>query len=477
MINGTAVTLAVNGVDRTRGMLATIGARVGALGARVRLASAQLATGLAVVAGAGVAAVAGISRATIGAAKSFSVLSDRAAQAGVSASELNQLITGLGKQGAKNATLDTVADALSRMAANTGRAGVEGLKETLAEIAALGDEGDRVRALSRAFGRAFGPGLAALVRNGSAAARAELERILATGVRVSDDLVEYGDRLADAWSDASQNIKIGWQSMWLEASRSAGAAIGGTMDDFRRAGVEGQFELQVFGRRFGTFLGNIVKAFSNIRMFFGDIFDWLGQRLEAFFFRAFGWLRKLFANAVDFFQALGETIAAPFTEDTVSQVWQRYSDRIVENEAAYFEDIGIAAAKEAEASFDALRKTLAEDLGLTLTVDISDIAEMRDRALAGIGDGRGDAGARALSGIGGAIKSAAAVLGGSYQAFRISRMATLSQSGAFDDSAALRKTATATEQTARAAAEQTRLLREIRDAGAAPGTSIELATV
>lgn len=158
------------------------------------------------------ATAAALAYATDRAAARFGTLSDQAAQAGATADEITRLSLALREAGAQGATVDALANAMARMAKTTGRSGMSGLRETLAEIAALPDEAARVVALSESFGKALGPQFAALVRQGPDALKAGLDGVVAAMPRLSDAVVAAGDSVADGMTSIRTSIRNGWDS-------------------------------------------------------------------------------------------------------------------------------------------------------------------------------------------------------------------------------------------------------------------------
>ena len=193
-------------------MLAGVRARLGVFASQVRAATALAAQGLGVAA----AASAGLGAAIVAASNSLSKLGDRAAQAGMTADELARLSTALKGAGARGADIESIAQGLARMAQTTGRTGLAGLRETLAEISQLGDEGARVRELSRVFGRSFGPGLAATVRQGPDALMEGFDGVLGMMPGLRNEAADMGDRIADGFQIAKDGVLRTVQTLLVE---------------------------------------------------------------------------------------------------------------------------------------------------------------------------------------------------------------------------------------------------------------------
>lgn len=162
----------------------------------------------------GVAAAAtAIGYATDRAAARLGTLSDQAAQAGTTADQLQRLATGLQQAGVRAASTENLAAALSKMTKATGRTGLEGLRETLAEIAAIPDEGKRVAALSEKLGRALGPQFAGIVRLGPEAMLEGLDDIVKAMPGVEEEVVKSADGIADGMNSVRTGIANAWDTL------------------------------------------------------------------------------------------------------------------------------------------------------------------------------------------------------------------------------------------------------------------------
>lgn len=162
----------------------------------------------------GVAAAAtAIGYATDRAAARLGALSDQAAQAGTTGDQLQRLATGLQQAGVRAASTEALANAMSRLAKETGRTGLEGLRETLAEIAAIPNEGERVAALSEKLGRALGPQFAGIVRLGPEAMLDGLDKIVKAMPGVEEEVVKSADGIADGMNSVRTGIANAWDTL------------------------------------------------------------------------------------------------------------------------------------------------------------------------------------------------------------------------------------------------------------------------
>ena len=175
----------------------------------------------------GVAAAAtAIGYATDRAAARLGTLSDQAAQAGTTSDQLQRLANALQEAGAHAASTENLAAALSKMTKATGRTGLEGLRETLAEIASLPDEGKRVAALSETFGRALGPQLAVTVRQGPEALLEGFDRVVAAMPGVEEEVVQAGDSIADGMKSVRTGIANAWDTLLVGTADRIAAHFG-----------------------------------------------------------------------------------------------------------------------------------------------------------------------------------------------------------------------------------------------------------
>lgn len=465
MPSSTSVILTVRGVDQTRATFRRIRANVALMASQVRMAAT-----------AAVAGMAGLGAGVITAAKSFSTLGDRSAQAGVAAQDLNALATGLGIAGAKGATIDNLADALSRMTKATGAVGVGGMSDTLAQIASLETEGERVNALAQTFGRSFGPGLAALVRQGPEAARKGLEDVLALGPRVSSDLVEAGDAIADGWTHAANNIKVGWQESLISIGRDIVEHFGMPADEALAVfGARVRFAMQAAFRYVAQFGKMVYNIFANFRGVWDAVFGEEG--LSGIIARN---LLHAWNNIVNWGEIIAakfvwvkDMVAAAFTDDTFEDASKKYQEAVARADKKLAEKNGVADAMFGEASFKKIGENL-KNLGVTMDVDLSDLRETRDEAIARItggamanvramglaaadgADAAGEAAERAL----GPLKEAQAVAANSYQAFRIASLSSSGNGGSTPVERAQLATEKNTATLVRNSDKQTRLLEK-----------------
>lgn len=424
MPSKTNVRLTVRGVDQTRAMFARVRANVALMASQVKAA--------AIGAAGGAAAIGAAIRAS---ANQFSVLSDRAAQAGMAASQLNALVSGLGIAGAKGANLETVADALARMTKATGATGTEGLRETLASVAALGDEGARVQELSRIFGRTFGPGLAALVREGPDKARAALDDMIAAGPRLSDSLVRSGDAIADGMGAAWANVRTGWHESVVSMGAAFADYVGKPQRQFwADLGAYVRYGVQVAFRCVGMFAQNIVAVLSNFRTLWRATFDNIGEMLARNLLKAWNQVVAWGKNVAASFVWVKDMIDAAFSDRTFADAQAKFNAATDAANALRDERNAAVDAMLGDASWANIAEAFKR-AGVTLEVDTADLksglADDLERNASGIldrlNDLSGSLGSAVADSVGkslGPVQNARAVLASSYEAFKIA-----SQSG------------------------------------------------
>lgn len=462
MPSRTNVRLTVRGVDQTRAMFARVRANVALMASQVKAAALGAAAGATAV----VAAIRS-------SAQQFSVLGDRAAQAGVAANQLNALVSGLGIAGAKGANLETVADALSRMTKATGATGVDGLRETLASIASIGDEGARVQELSRIFGRTFGPGMAALVRQGPDAARAAIDDMIASGPRLSNELVAAGDAIADGMSVSWNEVKTGWNEAWVEIGQSLSTYFGKPSRQlWADFGAYVRFGVRFALRYVSNFVSSVFNFFANIRTLWKAVFgaEGLGGVVAKWLLKARNEIRAFGEGILARFAFLKDALAAIFTDSSVEEAQQKFFARMEKSRRELAEDNAVADAMFGDAGWGKIVQAF-RDAGVIKPVETADLWQgLEDdlkRNASGVWDGLNKlSGAFAGAGEGaasafGAVQDARAVLANSYEAFKISRQGA---SGGSPTDRATLDTAKNTAAMARNSERQVRLLERTASA-------------
>lgn len=201
MSAAAAIRTTLVGVDATAAAFASVDKRASAaMGKARRMAMTALG---------GIAAAF-----SVGAMKSafdeMGNLTDMAQLASTSTSEIQKLSGALDQAGVKNVNIDTLASAFAKMSKNTGAVGMTGFKDTLAQISKIGDEGKRMEALTRIFGRELGASFAPIVRNGPEAFKASLQSVMDMMPGLPQAAAEAGDRASDGLKLAGAMVKNEW---------------------------------------------------------------------------------------------------------------------------------------------------------------------------------------------------------------------------------------------------------------------------
>lgn len=431
MASGTSVKVTLSGVDKTKAMLATARLRMTKFGAAVKASVLHNVKQATVALAAMGAAAIGIGYALRKAAQDFSLLSDRAAQIGETSDRLQRLSTALGVLGAQKADVQSIATGLAKMTKETGRTGIEGLKQTLAEVSKLETEAERVSELSRVFGRAWGPGLAALVRQGPEALEKGLEGVMAAMPGLVEASVQAGDDIADGFAIAAAGVKNGWESMLVSLGRSilgkakmTGREVGATVAAYMT------YIGQVIGDNLGTFLHNVKEVFRLFRRegeisgnFVADMILYsLASIVEP--------VADLFRGIWEGARGLFEGVVALFTDDTwdaawdrVGQRWEGYSQdwrtfydaahrdllQLAEDNPFRAYGIPAEAKRQLEETLKAVG-SLEENVALAATGSVSSLLDEAE-----------DAGKDVGKAFGNELKDAAQVEANSYEALKIMR--------------------------------------------------------
>jgi len=301
MALATQIMLGISGQDQTGNAFASIASRAAKAGSALKRNLGLITAGLG---------IAGVAYAAKKAVDEMGTISDRAQQMGVTAEYAQKLAGALDQVGIKGVSLDVLADTFSKMTKETGATGAKGFEETLAAIASIGDEGGRVEALAKTFGRSLGPNLAPLVRQGPDALRQGLADVMAAMPGVSDAAANAGDRVSDALKIAANTGKAAWQE-----------ALGGII-----LGIEDAFGMP-FGEAMGTALANVKWAVGLIGLAFSTLFgnikkiirffveDWRGA-LQWVWNGVSGFVVALFKAFWQVFKSIG-SLAVSFGE----QIW------------------------------------------------------------------------------------------------------------------------------------------------------------
>lgn len=190
----------VKGVDQTGGAFSSIKNRAAATGAQVRsmLGGALAAAG----------AYLGF-RAVKGGIDELGHLSDIAQKTSTSVGELTQTAAAMGALGIQNMGVDQLAKSFDYMAKTTGRTGMAGFYQTIAELGKIEDVAQRGQEAMKIFGRS-GMEFMPLINAADTSVEA-LQTVVAAMPKVPQSAADAGDAMSDAMGFAANQVK----SIWL----------------------------------------------------------------------------------------------------------------------------------------------------------------------------------------------------------------------------------------------------------------------
>lgn len=297
----TQIALGISGQDKTAAAFA-------AVSKRADRASAGLSRRMMVI-GASLGAI-GVGAAIKQGIDGLSNLYTEAQKAGTSAGDLQKLVGALDAVNIKGADASTMARGLAKMAQVTGRVGAEGFKEVLSDIAAIGDEGSRIKALGEVFGLRLGSNLAPLVRQGPEAFEEGLDKVMAMMPGVADGADAMGGKVNTAMGYAAATVKTAWMDALANVLGWAEKTFGMDFQEAITAAVANvKWAVGLIIEAFKVTFGNIWKV---VRFFWED---WRGAL-------AWAWNGiKTFATSIfDFFKAAFSAIGRLAVEFG-KQIW------------------------------------------------------------------------------------------------------------------------------------------------------------
>lgn len=207
----------IKGVDKSAGAFGSIKGRAAATSAQIR----------SMVGGAIAAAGAYLSfRAIAGGVNELGHLSDVAQKTSTDVGELTRTAAAFSALGV-NMGVDQVGKAFDYMAKSTGRTGMEGFYQTLAELGKIPDVSERAQEAMKVFGRSgmeFMPLLNAADNTVEA-----LQTVVNAMPAVPQSAADAGDAMSDAMGFAAKQVK----SIWLQGL----GAICGWFDNEYKGGV------------------------------------------------------------------------------------------------------------------------------------------------------------------------------------------------------------------------------------------------
>lgn len=284
----------VEAQDKTAGAFNSIGKRAQA-------ASSKLSS---MFGGALAAAGAYLSfRGIASAISSLSQLSDVAVKAGTSVEDLTSLSGSLGILGIAGASVESLGKAFAYMQKTTGRQGMEGFRQALADIQSIEDPAERAKAAMEVFGRSGQEFLPII--NGSARSIESLTNLQKAYPRVSQAAADAGD---ETW-DAMTTVGNGVVTIWKNAIGAICADFNSNFEgDIRGAALRLVADMELYAKMiwlsFSTawkrITGEFEAAGTFIGTFFGEFFQ--GGGIKGAFnsaVEAFSAERKMLNNEMD----------------------------------------------------------------------------------------------------------------------------------------------------------------------------------
>ena len=208
----------VQAKDQTSAAFGSIKSRAAATGAQIRsmLGGALAAAG----------AYLGF-RAVKGGIDELGHLSNIAQKTSTSVGELTQTAAAMGALGIQNMGVDQLAKSFDYMAKTTGRSGMAGFYQTIAELGKIEDVAQRGQEAMKIFGRS-GMEFMPLINAADTSVEA-LQTVVAAMPKVPQSAANAGDAMSDAMGFAANQVK----SIWLQGL----GAICGWFDNEYAGGV------------------------------------------------------------------------------------------------------------------------------------------------------------------------------------------------------------------------------------------------
>lgn len=263
--------ISVKAVDQTAGAFSSIQARAAAASAKLQ----SMLGGALVAAG----AYLGFRQITAG-INELGRLSDVAQKAGASVDDLSRASTAFNVLGIKAGPKE-IAKAFQMMAKNTGRTGLQGFYDTIAEIGKLPDVADRSAAAMKVFGRS-GLEFMPLIEAAQDGVDALVGVANAMPV-IPQAAADAGDAVADAMSIASGGVK----SLWLQSLGTVCDWFDKNFEGGIRAAAANSAQYLVYYAKVGVtkameYWEKITTFFEAVGSGFGALFSTDGGFMEKF---------------------------------------------------------------------------------------------------------------------------------------------------------------------------------------------------
>lgn len=341
--------LALKGKDQTGGAFASIESRAAAAGAKMRSA----------LGGALSAAGAYLSlRAVANSITELGKLSDVAKKTSTNVDELTQATTAMGVLGI-NANVEGLAKAFAFMEKNTGRSGLQGFYDTIAELGKVPDASDRAAAAMKVFGRS-GMEFMPLI-NAAHTSTLALEDVVNAMPKIPQAAAESGDDVADAMLISANAVK----SIWLQG---LGAICRWFGEDYeggvREAALNAGNSLTYYTKLAVT---RCMEYFRKLQAYITPTFDAIGSFIGAKIGGA-SWSEAWEMAGQTFDQSMDEM------EDRIEEIGQLAEER-VERITKAFEDQKIVIDRFAKSYGKAAISTAARKIELGEGADIAEAAK------------------------------------------------------------------------------------------------------
>ena len=273
------------------------------------------------------------------AAKHLGELSDQAMRSGTSVSEITKLSQAFEQLGLKGGDMESLSMAFQRMAARTGRVGMEGFTATIDEISKMPDAMDRSKAAMETFGRS-GLNFMPLIEEQAKNAGFSIGEVADAMYGVSDSAAASGDAIADAMSQVTNTITGLFYDGIGEICRTFDEDLtGGAREASIMLGVYIEKGCKVCYRYILKFSENAILVFRHITANWSTVWrnavKILWESIKAIGEMLWEWLKEIGA----IFKRLGQGIKAAFTGDdfdwgsvlgeaSFAKHWNRMTERI-----------------------------------------------------------------------------------------------------------------------------------------------------
>ena len=341
--------LAIKGKDQTGAAFASIEGRAAAAAAKMRSA----------LGGALSAVGAYFSlRAVADGVNQLGHLSDVAQKTSTNVDELTRATAAMGVLGI-NQNVEGLAKAFALMEKNTGRSGLQGFYDTIAELGKVPDASDRAAAAMKVFGRS-GMEFMPLI-NAAHASTLALEDVVNAMPNIPQAAADAGDDAADAMLISANAVK----SIWLQG---LGAICRWFGEDYeggvRQAALNAANSLTYYTKIAVT---RCMEYFRKLQAYITPTFDAIGSFIGA----------KIGGGSwADAWQMAGQTFDQSMDEmeDRIEEIGQLAEERI-ERVTKAFEDQEIAIDRFAKSYGKAAISTAARKIELGEGGDLAEAAK------------------------------------------------------------------------------------------------------